>query len=654
LTAEDIMSIRGGYCPHILRIDLTRGTIVKGPLPGEEVRRAYVGGAGLGLYCLLKEAPPRARATDPDAPLIFMLGPLTGTPAVNSADWTIVCFNLSIPYSAAVGHAHGHWGAYLKHAGYEGIVVTGQAARPQYLWIDDDRVELRDASHLWGLDTRETERLVKRELGDDEKISVACIGPAGEAGLPGAMVKADRNHGAGKGSPGAIMGSKRLKAIAVRGTGTVPLHDAAGLVDTSLEWEQALDAFGPGQKDGGITRHYHRRLGSLFRVAGKNMTDPAWGAEFSHKYIEACSRWRVTPKPSHNCKIACAYDVEIGDGAFAGFTGSLCGGAENMEGAAAVIGVDDPSAVVVMTDFYDGMGLESGQFGSILGALYQAYNDGVLTRADTDGLDLSWGNWESAMALVEKTIRREGVGAKLAAGIKAVPQALGRDPGMVQALRDRILDIKGEGVVMHDQRQFWSVLFGDIIAGTGPCIQGDGTDLMAHPELGYKDPTPEIPRDLDEALRRVEPVMRTQFSKIWFDTLGVCMFSVRGIKGTIDFTSRCLAQAVGWDDFNADEALTVGERVVNLMRLVYARRGFTKANELDVSPKYLEAPNAGPSEGLSMAPYLPAMVDEYYRLMGWNVDTGLAKPETLRRLGMDEFLAEVGAEEQRSAPPPAG
>ena len=150
------MSIRGGYRPHILRVDLHQGTIVKEPLPSEEVLRTYIGGTGLGLYYLLKEAPPRAQATDPEAPLIFMLGPLTGTPAVNSADWTIVCFNLSIPYSAGVGHGHGHWGAYLKHAGYEGIIITGQAAQPTYLWIDDDRVELRDAGHLWGLDTRET------------------------------------------------------------------------------------------------------------------------------------------------------------------------------------------------------------------------------------------------------------------------------------------------------------------------------------------------------------------------------------------------------------------------------------------------------------------------------------------------------------------
>jgi len=142
-------------------------------------------------------------------------------------------------------------------------------------------------------------------------------------------------------------------------------------------------------------------------------------------------------------------------------------------------------------------------------------------------------------------------------------------------------------------------------------------------------------------LSKVDPVRRTQFVKLWTDTLGVCMFSVRGVEDSADLTSKCLAQAVGWEDFDTQEALDVGERVTNLMRIVYARRGFQKSDEFDVSEKHLEPPPAGPAEGLSIAPYLPPMVDEYYRLLGWNVDTGFPTPETLRRLGMEEFLGDV-------------
>ena len=647
------MAIRGGYRPHILRVNLDQGTIEREPLPSEEILRKYLGGTGMGLYYMLRDAPPKAEAFDPEAPLIFMLGPLTGSPANNSSDWATICYNPLIPYAAGVGHGHGFWGAFLKHAGHEGIFITGKASKPTYLWIEDDRVELRDAGHLWGLDTRETERRLKLELGgDQENISVASIGPAGEALLPGAMVKADRNHGSGKGSPGAVMGSKNLKAIAVRGTGAVPVFDGEGLVASSAEWEANLmpaPTEGSGGlpsgmmlKDGGITRNYDEILGKGMRIAAKNMTDPEWGREYGLKYVEACARWRITPMPSYNCKLSCAYDVEITDGPFAGFIGSPCGGAENMEGAAAMIGVDDPSAVVIMTDFFDGMGLESGQFGTLMGAMFEAYSEGILTLEDTDGLDLTWGNWEAAMELVNRTIRKEGIGASLALGAKALPEALGREKGVVDEMRRKVLDIKGAGVVTHDQRQTWSVLFGEIVAGTGPSIQGPGVDRNAEPELGYPEATPEPVFDVDGATSKVAPVRATQTAKLFWDSLGICMFSVRAIKDTLRLTSQCLVQTVGWEDFDTKEALVIGERVTNLMRLVYARRGFQKADELDVSEKHLEAPPAGPLKGMSIAPYLPAMVDEYYVQMGWNVDTGFPTADTLRRLGMEEFLGELG------------
>jgi aldehyde:ferredoxin oxidoreductase len=646
------MAIRGGYRPHYLRIDLDQGAITREPLPSEDILRKYLGGTGLGIYLLLRDAPPKAEATAADAPLIIMTGPLTGTPANNSSDWATIVYNPLIPYAAGVGHGHGFWGAYLKHAGHEGLYITGRAEKPQYLWIDDDKVELRDASHLWGLTTRETERRLKLELGDEEFISVASIGPAGEARLPGAMVKADRNHGSGKGSPGAVMGSKNLKAIAVRGTGAVPVFDAEGLVATSAEWEENLlpdpantsgvlaSAF--GLKDGGITRNYYNSLGKNMRVAAKNMTDPEWGAQYAQKYVDACARWKITPQPSYNCKISCAYDVEITDGPYAGFVGSPCGGAENMEGAAAMIGVDDPSAVVIMTDFFDGLGLESGQFGTLMGAMFEAYSEGILTLEDTDGLDLTWGNWEAAMELVNRTVKREGIGAKLALGAKAMPEALGREKGMVEQMRAKILDVKGAGVVTHDQRQYWSVVFGELVAGTGPSIQGAGADRNSLPEIGYDEATPGVAHNAGEALSKVEPVRRSQFAKLFWDSLGICMFSARGVKDSLRLTSQSLVQGVGWEDFDSDEAMDIGERVTNLMRLVYARRGFQKSDEFDISEKHLEPPPTGPSKGLSIKPYLPAMVDEYYGQMGWNVDTGIPTPETLKRLGMEEFLPDLG------------
>ena len=205
-----------------------------------------------------------------------------------------------------------------------------------------------------------------------------------------------------------------------------------------------------------------------------------------------------------------------------------------------------------------------------------------------------------------------------------------------------LLDVKGGGIVMHDHRHFWERTFGEIIAGAGPSLQGEGADLYKSPELGYPEISPGVAHSLDEAVGKVDAVRLTQLAKLFWDCLGVCMLSLRGVKDSTDLTSKCLGHAVGWEDFSIEEALKAGERVTNLMRLVYIRRGFKKEDELDISPKHLEPPTVGPAKGLSIGPYLPGMVDEYYRQMGWDVETGAPTADTLRRLNMEEFLEDVG------------
>jgi aldehyde:ferredoxin oxidoreductase len=636
------MAIKGGFMPQMIRVDLTQGTIAKEPLPSEDVLRMFIGGTGLGAYYLLTEAPLDAQPTEPRAPLYFMTGPLAGTPAPSSANWVTVCFHLSVPYAAGIGHGHGFWAARLKHAGYEGVLIYGKADRPVYLWIDDDRIELRDASAYWGLGTRETERLIKRELGDPEDISVACIGPGGEAQLPGAMVKVDRNHGAGKGSPGAIMGSKNLKAIAVRGTGRVPLANPDAFMEAVTAWQERLTSGVPISNyadlhDGGISRNYGRLLGDTYRVAFKNLTDPEGGRTYGRKWVEAAARWKVIPRPSYNCPIGCAYDVEMTDGPYAGYRVSFCGGGENTEGAAAMIGVDDPTYAMILTEHYDDMGLESGAFGSILGMLYEAYNRGWITKADTDGLDLTWGNWESALALIEKAIKREGIGATIAAGLKEAAEQLGRPRGMVDEFRAITVHVKGAGINIHDWRPSQSVLFGYIVAGSGPAHFGLGADHRPMDEAGYPTVTPGVASTFEEALQKVTAVRKTQAIKVWWDCLGICWFACGGIPKALTSTALATKYAVGWDDFTNAEALAIGERVVNALRLIYKQRGFTKRDEFDYGKRYLEPQPVGPAQGRTIEPWLPAMVDEYYRQMGWDVATGFPTPATLERLGLTDL-----------------
>lgn len=630
------MAIQGGYMPKVLRVDLTARTVREEALPDEAILRKVIGGTGLALYYLLQETTAASKPTDPETPLIFMTGPLAGTPAPSSANYVVASLNYDVPYAAGTGHSHGFWAARLKHAGYEGIIITGRAAAPVYLWIEDGRVEIRDASAVWGQDTRETERLIKRELGGDEaEISVACIGPAGEALLHGASVKNDRNHGAGKGSPGAVMGAKRLKAIAVRGRGRVPLARPSAFLDTVTRWEQNLFLTPEGGKapvaaflhNAGVTRIYHL-VGEHYLVAGKNLTDPTWGKIYSSNYRDKCAQWVVEPKPSYNCKIACAYDVQMTSGPFAGFTASPCGGGENMEGAAALIGVEDPGVIVIMTDFYDAMGLDSSTAGALVGAAFEAYSRGLINKADTGGLELTWGNYQAAMEIIHQMIRHEGFGGRLAAdGLKEAARVLGK--GADQFL----LHIKGAGYNLHDWRPVWSVLLGQVIAGAGPCWQAPGMDAWTtEPDFGYKD-HPEG----TTAEGKPEAVRLTQIKKLWEDCLGICWFASWGVKDVTRLAPKALGEAVGWDGFDTDEALRVGERVANMMRLLSIRRGFTKADEFDLSPRLLEAPASGTAKGKTIAPHLRAMVDEYYELMGWDVATGRPRPETIARLGLQAY-----------------
>ncbi|MEK6711617.1 MAG: aldehyde ferredoxin oxidoreductase C-terminal domain-containing protein [Nitrospinota bacterium] len=623
-----------GHVDRILRVDLTTRRIWTEPLPSQGILRKYIGGTGLALHYLIQECPPGAKPTDPETPLIFMTGPLAGTRAPSSSNYVVVSLHYDIPYAAGAGFSHGFWAAFLKFAGYEGIIVTGAAKEPVYLLIDNDKVELRDAAPYWGKGTRETERRIKQDLdADPAEVSVACIGQAGESLLPGAMIKNDRNHGAGKGSPGALMGAKKLKAIAVRGTGQVQIAEPKAFLETVTQWEDNLFVVSEDGKaplgmlwhNGGMTRH-HGVMSEQGITAGKNLSDPVWSRKFSEMYMEACATWRVDPQPSYNCTIACAYDVRITSGTFSGARVSLCGGGEPFEGAAAVIGVDDPGAALVMTDHLDDIGMESGFSGPILGMAYEAYAKGIITKADTGGLELTWGNYEAALELLDQMIEHRGFGGKLAKGMKEAAEAIGGNA------KDFLVHVKGAGINMHDWRPLWGPLFGQIIAGTGPAHQIEYPMLWKSKDAASEVPTSKVPA--------------AQAQKIWEDCTGVCMFACQGVKDVTILAPRAVAQATGWKDFTAEEAMRAGERAVNMMRLVAVSRGFKKDDDFDVSPRLMEAPTTGPAAGVpSMGPHLKSLLEKYYGQMGWDVETGIPTRETIDRLGLGDVVnkLELGA-----------
>ncbi len=623
--------IKGGYRGQLLDVDLSTRKVRAIDLPEESVLRQWVGCSGLGIHLLAQEITPNMAATDPATPIFILTGPLTGTSAPQSSNWTIVTLSATNPHHVSASHSHGYWGARLKHAGWDGIVVRGASATPVYLWIDGEQVEIRDAGHLWGQGFFETERRLQLELEDMEQISVACIGPAGENLMLGASVRNDKAYGCNKGSTGVVWGAKKLKAIAVRGTGRVPIANYAALVEVCEPWRKdTVEYMQLGGRPAGGIPFLVEDAGPSGHIPAFNYTSTEWGTRWAQRLGEESAKWKTTPLGSYNCDIECHHQTLITTGPFAGTM--VCGYVSQViEGAATLIGVEDPGTALAMNSFYDDMCCDPSEPGQAIALAFEMYNEGLLTKEDTSGLDLTWGNYEAAMDLFGMMLRREGLGATLAKGLKEAARELGPEA------EKRVVHVQGEGPMQHDIRgwpdAFWLMMVGSIV-GVGPTI-GAGMGLTPPEDLGL----PRVDWDnLDESLPVMgEVAWKTGAKKQWDDCHGTCFFSTIWIPGALDYTAKAVAAAVGWEDFTADEALRVGLRIQTLLRLMNLYRGYKTESDLDISPRLLEPVPDGPAKGATPAPYLERIRTDFYAAADWDLDTGRPRPAALERVGLTHY-----------------
>lgn len=622
----------GGYMGKLLRVDLSSGTVSAEMLPPEAELRRYVGGLGLAAKILYDELSPVVKPLDPENRLIFITGPLGGTPALSSGQCAVVTLSAETGYTLGVGHFHGFFGSTLKFAGYDGVIVQGAAKGPVYLWINNGQAEIRDAARFWGKDTHETYDLMREAVGEPEA-AVACIGPAGESMCHGASICTDYHHMAAKGGCGTVMGSKKLKAIVTWGTMGVPVADPDMLLEERITWQQ--DAWAPGAASGlvgnaGVTRvWYGPAAGENCWLAYKNYNDPEGGRDLLGKrIIEAAKKARIRPQGSFSCPIACAYTFEVPEGSYKGYVATPSGGGENIEGASGLMGVAEPGANYWLTDFVDKMGWDSAAPGQAMAILFELYETGRITKKDTGGLELKWGNVDAIRQLFEQTIRREGLGKLIAEG-----------PGVVADhfnAQDAAIHVKGTAWNIHDWRGLWGTTFSYGVASAGPCHQGIGPELTAESDLGYNEPLP--PRTVEG---KAEATRRMQVRKHWDDSNGVCWFGALGVPNASVHSARSVAAATGWKDFTKEEAWEVGERALNLMRCFSVMRGHTPANDLDFGGRILQPPVGGPAKGETVAPHLKTMLTEYYTLLGWDPETGKPKEDTLRRLGLEKQARDI-------------
>ena len=609
-----------GYMGKILRVDLTN-ELITGESLNEAVPRQFIGGAGLGAKILYDEVPPGIEWSDPENRLILAAGPLNGTNVAGSGTFCSVTKGC-LTNGGASSQANGYFGTYLKFSGYDAVIIHGAAKRWLYLYIHDGTAELRDASHLVGKDTVETPKLIEAELGKKEHdLSIYCIGSSGENLVKFAAIMGDRTHFLAHNGVGAVIGSKKLKAfVAGRGKQRPILNDSSRLSQLVKQMnKQAKEHPLYGQQDKWGTSMLYNMLPKVGLIPVKNLTTNVYPdfSKFSREYYENIHEMKLNP--CYACPFHHTQFVKLTKGPYAGLETKD----PEYECSAAwgpLIGNDDWGASVMLCDVTDRLGFDCNEAGWLIALIIECYEKGVITKKDTDGLEMTWGNVEAVKEMLYKIARREGFGDILAEGVMRAAQQIGGEaPSMGVYVK------KGHSPRGHDARARWSDILDYATGGVGTSESNSVT--VAEPF---------------SAEGAAEVVVRGKIRE-FVDSLVVCDIVTMSYAGdNIGHLIDVLNAVTGWG-FTTEEAVQMSLRVTNLFRAFNIRHGITPEVE-EPSPRYGSTPVDGPAKGTSIMPQWNKMLDEYYKLMGWDRKSGKPLPETLKDLGLEAVIPDMWGE----------
>ena len=611
-----------GYMGKLLRADLTARTLTEEPL-NLEAAKAAIGGSGYAAWLLNRELPGRTDPLSPTNKLVFMTGPLTATIFPTTARYE-VCTKSPLTGMWLDASSAGWWARDFKMAGYDGLIIEGAAESPVYLWISDGKAEIRDASSLWGLDTFATQEAIRRELGD-EKVKVACIGPAGEKQVLIASVINDEGRAAGRGGAGAVMGSKNLKAIAVRGTIKTPVADEERLREAVKKLREVIS---------------HHPVVSNFTPYGTGFLmehgwvsgdtpNKNWGKGIWPEGCEALSGRRmaetilVPHAACQGCFIRCSRWIRIREGRFA-----MEGPGPEYETLAAfgtMLMNKDLEAVCWANDLCNRYGVDTISTGAAIAFAMEAYENGVITKEDA-GCELTWGNVDAIIEMTQQICTARGLGALLGKGVKRAAAELGR------GTEDYAVHVKGMEVPYHDPRAYFSMAATYATGPRGACHMHGASFVF---EQGAPMPDTgkplEIDRFADEGKGWLAIVGQDKYSVT--GSMVICQMAADGM-GYPDMAN--VLEAVTGDSWTPERVAKTGERITNLQRVFSLKCGITGAD--DALPKKLLRPvDEGSHAG--KVPNLAVQLAEYYRLRGWD-QSGRPTPEKLEELGIAEIAGE--------------
>ena len=622
----------------IAYIDLSTGGVEVAPIP-VTMRKLYLGGRGLDIYLLYNHLEPGIDPLGPDNLFLVSAGLLTGTLASASARTDMAAKS---PLTGLLGSSNmgGFFAPELRWAGFDHLLIKGKAKEPVYLWVHDGEIEIKEASHLWGEDTFETQDLIRQELGDQE-VKVVCIGLAGERLVRFANVLTGFKNAGGRTGMGAVMGSKNLKAIAVRGTMDIEIN----YPEEALKYNKEVIDKICSTKFAQIMQ----RWGTMFIYGATNTTGLIRCRNFQLNQLvggniecEHIDEYSIGTEGCFGCSIHCRHKYIIKDGPYAGVYAQgpeyTSQGAFGME-----VGCNNFETILAGNYLVNKYGLDTLETGSMISWAMELYEKGILTDKDTEGLKLEWGNDEAVLEMVERIAKRKGLGDILAEGPFRAIERIGEES------RPYCIQVKGMSNLHSDERPTPSLALGIATASRGSdhLRSRPAIDLYHLPETllrkiyGY--PTPyDGPLSSDYTAYEGKP-RQVQWHEMCYeavDCLGICKFHTIFLSPNLlgfDEFSKLIYYNTGLE-ISPQEIWEIADRAYTLERLFNIREGLRREDDWLVD-RYFDEPTP---LGLEIArnkvldrEKFKRMIDEYYALHGWD-ENGVPRPETLKRLGLDK------------------
>jgi aldehyde:ferredoxin oxidoreductase len=609
-----------GVMGKILWVDLSTREMREEPLD-EKTAREYLGGYGLGARILFDRQKPGVDPLGPEATLGFVTGILTGTEGVGGSRYVVVGKS---PLTGGWGDANsgGEFGPYLKFAGYDAVFFTGISDTPVYLHINNGKAELRDAAGVWGKDTFETQDILRQDHGKD--LQVACIGPGGEKLALISSVMCNKGRAAARSGLGAVMGSKRLKAVAVQGTLQPP--GASEPAALKAMHKRHVDALG-GHKEG---LHEFGTPG-IYGMCCNSDDAPSknWGgvAAIDVPNYEDCGGPPVFAKQKRRygcwrCPIACGGIMKAGTGEYEFEEGAHKPEYETLAMFGSNCANGNLDSIIVASDICNRLGVDTISAGGCVAFAIECYENGIIGKEDTGGLEMTWGNHKAIVAMTEMIGKREGFGDILADGVKLAAERVGKGS------EKYAMHVGGQEIGAHDPRGSWGFATG----------YGADPTPGRHNQGGGQHP-PGLIDEVDRAARAGRGLYHKTSTNYLHaaSALGLCQFVI-GSYPHVDQLVEAMKAITGWDDLTTEEILKTGERITNVRQAFNQREGIVTPFKYPERLRGIPAKTQGPRAGITFTH--AEIYDEYMDLMDWDKATGMPSKTKLLELGLDD-IAEV-------------